>query len=63
MRSGAVYPGEITCEDVARACGVDSIQTVGSHDLSEELEKVFQEVLERRELSMVIVKLESRKTL
>jgi len=43
-------------ERIARACGVESVRTVGPHDLDARLHNLFHEGLTRRGLALIVVR-------
>ncbi len=49
----------LSIEDLARACGVKTVLSVGPDNLETEMESAFREALSCRELCLVIVRLQS----
>ena len=58
------YPGSPSSGTVetliARACGVKHVYTSGPDNLDSTLKKTFREALRHRELSLIIIRIESR---
>jgi indolepyruvate ferredoxin oxidoreductase alpha subunit len=48
-------------EHIARACGVKKIYTSGPKDMDTKLKETFREALSHRELSLIIIRLDSHK--
>jgi len=48
-------------ENIARACGVKHVYTSGPDDFDSRLKEIFREALSRRELSLIIIRLDSPK--
>jgi len=46
---------------IARACGVEKVHKVGPDNLESTLGQIFKEALSRRELSLIVVRIECNK--
>ena len=47
---------KLNMAEIARACGVKQVHTVGPDNLDSTLGQVFKEALRRRDLSLIIVR-------